>query len=203
LFQLPDLSPRVFDLLAMLARFNFVGCPFARFGLDVLGSLAGLFCLLTFTPASDLNPVAHHLADIVTSLFPRVAQFLARSLPGIAQLMINRATLLERSAHRLLRPFECLAHIVGGGILLLKRFVHLAHRPLKGPAKLLANRSEVLAELLDQVFRLILEPLSRIVTLIVVVVSDQASEKGTIHAGVERGAKVTVGLRVLGSVQLL
>jgi hypothetical protein len=77
LFELPDLSSRVLDFLAVLACFGFVGWSFSGLGQGALGALAGLICLLALTLAGNLDPVAHDLADVVAGFLPRVAQFFA------------------------------------------------------------------------------------------------------------------------------
>jgi len=211
LFQLPDLSPGGFNFLAVLACFGFAGWPSFSLGPDALGSLTGLLrllCLLTLTLAGDLDPVPHHLAYVVAGVLPGFAQFLARALPGFAQLIVDWPALLERPAYFLLRLFQRLAQVVGGGIVLLERFMHLAYCPLEGLAEFFADRPELLAEFLDQISGLIFEPFGRVTTFVVflvvlIVVCGQAGEKWLMGARLALGVDVRVRRRVLNSGQLL
>jgi hypothetical protein len=118
--------------------------------------------------------------------------------------MVDRPALLKCPSHFVLGLFQRFAQIVGGRVFFIERSMHLANRPFKCLAKLLANRSKFLAELLDQVSYLIFEPFGRVAILVVLVVLcfvlAHSREKWSIGTILVRGVHGRVGRRVVHSV---
>ena len=203
LAELLDFLPRRVQILAVRLSLTILGRTFLRLGSGAFTFWAGLvhslavgLCFLPVLVVCSTGPgtvalslerrldlISRRLAHIIASAL----QILARAFNRLPHFLIDRTALLDGPSQISVSLFQSPAQVLYRYPFLFKRLMDFTHGLLQSLADLLADRSELLAELADQILHVFLEsvgPVSACVILVVVlgVIPSQPGSKLIVFA---------------------